>query len=285
MALIDTQTFPLTRQRLTAALRLIPQQADIFSGEKMREARARFISGKNVLSSIRGWLQAANVVKRDGRSYFLTDFGKSLAGNDLRMSRAASWWCFHLSVCFSQRCEPYRSFFWILGERPDWVIFDHALIEKVSAVVAESSGLDVADASIEKNLEGVVKMFMGDSPLTDLGLIETRKEAGKLMIRLSEAIVQDQAIVFALALARHRHYPSAITINFSELIDIGLNHFLCMSVNMLRRRLREISRIRSWQASLAFVEGKDLDSIQFGDDLSPAKTLLRLLQETEDTWI
>ena len=88
MALIGTETFPLTKQRLITALALIPNQPDAFSGSKMRESRVAFICGKNVLDSIRGWLLAANIINKDGRQYFLTDYGKRLFSNDPRMEKA-----------------------------------------------------------------------------------------------------------------------------------------------------------------------------------------------------
>jgi hypothetical protein len=173
----------------------------------------------------------------------------------------------------------------VLGERADWEPYDQTLTKKIAVKEDANSVSKVANASIEKNLEGVVKMFMGDGPLTDLGLIERRNENGKLAVRQADAIVQDETIIYALALARHRHYPSAHTIHFSELVDIGFNHFLCMSVNTLRKRLRNISRNRAWEDYLSFIEGKDLDSIKFGDLLNPNRALLHLLQEADDTWI
>jgi hypothetical protein len=58
-----------------------------------------------------------------------------------------------------------------------------------------------------------------------------------------------------------------------------------MSINDLRNHLRELSRSTAWQQHFSFIEGKDLDSIQFGDRLNPNQTLLQLLQESEDTWL
>jgi hypothetical protein len=97
--------------------------------------------------------------------------------------------------------------------------------------------------------------------------------------------VPNQAIIHALGLARQRHFPSRMTVHFSELVEIGLHHFLCLPLSALRNRLRELSRSSAWQQYLEFLEGQDLDSVRFGDRLTPNQTLLSLLQETEDTWI
>jgi hypothetical protein len=128
-------------------------------------------------------------------------------------------------------------------------------------------------------------MFTGSSPLTDLGLIETRKEAGKQMFRLGTPEVADETLVYALSLARERHFRSAATLDFSELTGIDLQHFLGMSVNTLQRRLRELSRNRKWADHFKFVEGKGLESIDLRPGLQSRLTVLPLLQETDDTWI
>jgi hypothetical protein len=40
-----------------------------------------------------------------------------------------------------------------------------------------------------------------------------------------------------------------------------------------------------WQNELSFTENANLDSIAFGENLIPKKTLLVLLQESQDTWL
>ena len=251
----------------------------------MREARVQFVCGKNVLASMRGWLMAANIIEKTGNSYTLTDFGGRLVSNDKQLARAGSWWCFHLNVCFSFREEPYRSFFQLLGERGSWLPFDDDLVKKIASILTEYSDFDGALVTIDGNIEGVKRMFIDEGPLTDLGLIETRKDSGKLAIRLSTPVVADQTIIYALALARHRYFRTATTVHFSELIGANFNHFLCMSVNDLRKRLRVISRGQEWSDYMKFIEGKDLDSIELRDKLHPKMTVLQLLQETDDTWV
>ena len=284
MALIDTQTFTLTRQRLITALSLISNTPDIFSAGRMREARVAFISGKNVISSIRGWLLAAKVINNGTKSqYLLTDYGKRLLSVDPKMQKASSWWSLHLNICLSDRCDPYRALFYVLGEHKDYIAQDELLTSKLSAIINDNHSNAIANASIETNLAGVIKMFTGESPLSDLGLLDTLDNKSK--IRLGDPFVTDQAIGYGLALARHRFFATRTTVNFREFVDFGFHHFLCLSVNDLRNRLRELSRSAAWQQHFSFIEGKDLDSIQFGDRLNPNQTLLQLLQESEDTWL
>lgn len=285
MALIDTQTFPLTKQRLTTALAIIPGQPDAFSRARMRETRCAFISGKNVLDSIRGWLLAANIISRDGSKYFLTDFGKRLHATDARMETAAAWWSIHLNICFSERSEPYRALFIVVGEMTGDISLDDVLMSRIAAILDKQPGPAVSPATIEANLSGVLKMFMGGSPLSDLGLLDVLQGSNVRRLRLGEPTVPNQAIIHALALARHRLFPTRTTIHFSELVEISFHHYLCLPLNVLRNRLRELSRSTTWQQHLEFLEGQDLDSVRFGVRLYPNQTLLSLLQETEDTWI
>ncbi|MBV5275042.1 MAG: DUF4007 family protein [Lamprocystis purpurea] len=284
MAMINTQTFALTKQRLITALALIPKQPDAFTASRMRETRVQFISGKNVLDSIKGWLLAANVVVSERTQYFLTDYGKRLLLNDPRMENTGSWWSLHLAICFSERCDPYRSLFYILGESSDYVTVDDALFLKLAAIFAEQAEL-VKPSTIESNLDGVLRMFMGDSPLSDPGLIDIIKTGSKKRLRLAEPNVPEQALVHALALARHKHFPTRSTVHFRELVDLRLQHFLCLSMTDLKERLRDLGRSAAWQHHFEFLEGQGLDSVRFGERLNPNHTLLNLLQESKDTWI
>ncbi len=227
---------------------------------------------------------AANVIKNEGRNYSLTAFGESLAKNDLFLNRSGSWWSLHLNICFSARSEPYRSFFAELGDRATWIP-GSSVTSVVAQRIEKRTGTRFADATISNDLEGVMKMFTGSSPLTDLGLIETRKEAGKQLFRLGTPEVADETMVYALSLARERHFRNASTLHFTELTGIDFHHFLGISVNRLQRRLRELSRNRKWEEHFKFVEGKDLESIELRSKLWPKLAVLPLLQETEDTWI
>lgn len=282
MAMIDTQTFALSKQRLVAALKVIPGNPDIFGISRMREARVVFLSGKNVLISIKGWLQSANIITNNGRQYLLSNYGKQLNLNDPKMEKASSWWSVHLGICFSQRCEPYRSLFRELGCASNYVGKDDKLISSLSGRIEEASGDTKSADTIKTNLEGVIKMFNGKSPLTDLRLVEFDGRGQQL--KIGEPIVTDEIIIHAIALSRAAFFSGAITVNFRELVNNGVNDFLCLNVNNMRHRLRQISRSGRAQDYFSFAEGKDLDSIQFGSQLDPEKTLLNLLQESDDTW-
>jgi hypothetical protein len=266
-------------------VKLIPGQPDILSGSAtLRESRVQFICGTNVRQSIRSWLLAANVIAGAGRRYMLTDFAACLGKNDPAMANSSSWWAIHLNLCFAVRCEPYRSFVAEVGYSGLWLSAG-ALLPAVGKRISHLAGQEFAEATIESDLEGILKMFDGHNPVTELGLIETRREAGIRLFRLGSPEVTDQTLVYALALARERHFRHAPTVNFQELIGIDFHHFLGLSVNKFRRRLRDLSRQRAWEGYLKFAEGKDLESIELRDKLRPRHAVLALLQDADDTWL
>jgi hypothetical protein len=285
MELIRSQTFPITRQHVIAALTLIPGQPEILSGSAtLRESRVKFICGTNVRQSIRSWLLAADVIAGNGRRYTLTDFAACLLKNDAVLANSSSWWAIHLNLCFSERCEPYRSFVAEVGHSGTWVAAG-ALLPSVGKRIAGRAGQEFAEATIKSDLEGIFKMFTGHSPVTDLGLIETRDEDATRVFRLGNPVVTDQTLVYALALAKRSHFRNAATVNFRELIGIDFHHFLGLSVSTLQRRLRDLSRQRAWEDYLKFAEGMDLESIELRDKLRPRHAVLALLQGADDTWL
>ncbi|NOQ36399.1 MAG: hypothetical protein GQ569_10980 [Methylococcaceae bacterium] len=135
-------------------------------------------------------------------------------------------------------------------------------------------------------LSSVRRMFIGDRPLAELGLIETRKNREQgISIRLGTPKLTDEIIIHALAMMRFHYYKSRSSIAFSELLSAGLAHYLCSSPEQLRTELRRISQTSRWNNHFVFKESINIDSISFGDDCNPKKTLLELLQKGEDTWL
>ena len=279
--MIGTDTAYISRWWVKRALELIEIDKDAFSD--LRQARVKFIAGSNrIRKTIKNWMIASGLAKKSGRSIFLTDAAKRLKENDPDLKMSSTWLVIHLAISFSDRGEPYISFFRKLDPSShDWVDWKTL----TSKVYTDTLSTRYEFSSVKNDLEAVRGMFRQSGPLRDLGLVDNRSDSETTWIRLGDAGIPDEAIIHALALARHRHFPSRTTIHFSELIETGFNHFLCLSVNALRQRLRQINRAHTFHKYFRFVEGKDLDSVQFGDHLHPNRTILLVLHETEDTWL
>ena len=281
IGLIGSETAHITRWWVKQGLTLIQKEAGVFNN--MRAARVKFIAGSNrIKSTIKNWLLAADLINKKGRLFEINNNGKKIIDNDPHLRKSSSWIAIHLGICFSVRGEPYISLFHqIDSSLMDWVEWKDLCDTIYKCKFHEK----YESSTIKYDLEGVRGMFETGGPLFDLGILEIRKNGDGIWLRIGTPKIPDQAIIHALALARHRHFPSRMTIHFSELDEIGFNNFLCMSITEMRNRLHELSRSAAWQQHFSFIEGKGLDSIQFGDRLNPNQTLLQLLQESEDTWL
>lgn len=282
MALIGNQKFALSKWWASKGIELVQNNRDIFSKSKLREARKTFIAGTNVIDSIQGWLLAAQLISRiKTGEYELTDFARALNKNDSKLEKSTSWWAIHLSICLSDRSEPYNQFFLNLDNfSKDWIKKEDLEI-KIDLVIE-----DAAKASLVSNLEGVRKMFDNNNPLAEIGLIETRKNKEEgILIRLGSPKITDEIVLHALAMIRFHRHKSEPTVDFSKLLTSGIAHFLCCSPAELREHFKRMKQSGKWFAYFNYDTQANLDSISFGDLCTPDKTLLLLLQEGSDTWL
>ncbi len=288
MALMSNEGEPVSRWWVAKGIKTIRTDREIFSSSNMRRARNEFIAGANRLGTIKSWLLAAQLIKngRNTKEHELTDFGFAVLENDPNLEKSSTWWAFHLAICFSFSSEPYLSFFINLDSlSKDW-INNKQLSEKILNSLKNDKDEAYKESTIESLLGGVRKMFEGDRPLADLGLIETRKNREEgILIRLGSPKLTDEIILHALAMSRFHNFKSRSGIDFSELSKIGLHHYLCCSPEQLRHHLRRMNQSHQWQNYFSFNEAVNLDSIAFADDCDPRKTLLLLLQQGKDTWL
>ncbi len=277
---MNNYKFAITRWWLSTGLEVLQTSPDIFTSKKLREATKYFIAGSTVLKSISSWMSAAQLTEK--RKKGLTDFGLAISKNDPKLTKSATWWSIHLSLCFSDSSDPYSHFFLKLDYMArDWLLWLD-LSERIYSSLDE-----VSEQSLDSSLEGIKKMFQGDSPLAELGLIETRKEQknSALSVRLGTPELSDEIIIHALALTRHRHFRNRDSVDFTTLSKTGLPHFLCCSSEYLRQQLKSMSQMNKWHDYFSFDHAVDLDSISFKEQCMPAITLLLLLQKGQDTWL
>lgn len=287
MALMNNQTFGLTKWWLTCALDIVQVDRETFRSTKMREARKRFIAGTNAVKAIREWLLATQIIKKspENGQYELTNLGRSIKQNDKNLEGSSAWWAIHLAICFPERNngattkdEPYVSLFNCLDSiGKSWISCDeleHQIFAKLSK--------EYARGSVEPALEGVFNMFNTDQPLADIGLLEIQ---GKFKnIRLGSPIVSDEVIVHALAMARSSLFPTRTTIDFMELIKNNVHAYLCLTPEEFRNRIRRLSNSDNWKKYLTYSENANLNSIFFSENLRSIETILILLQANKNAW-
>jgi hypothetical protein len=129
-------------------------------------------------------------------------------------------------------------------------------------------------------------MFMEDGPLQGLGLIEVKKGGGgEIGWRIGTPAVPESVVVFAMALAKERYFSGRPSVDFGELLEKGIDRFLTLSQDDLRRRLNVISNSTQWRDEIRFNDVANLASITFGDRFTVERMLLALIQGGEDSWI
>ncbi len=258
----------------------IKRNSRLFSKPNLRVARRELLAGKNQLLAIRNWLIASQLVEKDGSDYRLTRFGERVLENDSDFRKSASWWAFHLLVCTCQDAFPYDTLFLILDTNVRQFVSNSSLREEMS-----KRG-NSAEGSIKTYFDGVASMFMEDGPLQGLGLIEVKKGGGgEIGWRIGTPAVPESVVVFAMALAKERYFSGRPSVDFGELLEKGIDRFLTLSQDDLRRRLNVISNSTQWRDEIRFNDVANLASITFGDRFTVERMLLALIQGGEDSWI
>jgi hypothetical protein len=140
-----------------------------------------------------------------------------------------------------------------------------------------------ADKTVNNDLVAVRGVLAGDGPMAELGLLEFRE--GGEAVRFGSPSVPREAILFGLALAKEDWFPSRISVDFSELTERSLDHFLCTTPEGLREYLRAISRSDRAPGYVTFSEQANLNSVEFGAELRSDRMALALLQEGSASWM
>lgn len=288
MALLSNQGEPVSKWWLSKSISIINSQPDFFSGKNLRVARRQLIAGTNRLQTIEGWLLAAGLVDRDQKKrsteYFLTHFGHYLHKNDPDLQRSNSWWAIHLYLCFSKRSDPYSQIMKLLGSNhKSWIGWNDLLLKLKELENFQEN----KSSSIESIAGGIRRMFVGDRPLAELGLVTVRKESFPQghWLQLGSPRVSDSIIVHALALARESYFPTRTSVDYSEILKIDLHSFLCLSSDELRAHIRRLSHNGKWNSYFNYTEAVNLNSIGIFQDLTVNKTLLHVLHETTNSWL
>lgn len=282
---IDTQTFAISRWWAYAGLIAVQKNPSIFSGTQVRNARVELIAGKNQLIAIKNWLLAGQLIKKEGSTHQLTRVGKCFLDNDPKLQKSSTWWAFHLLCCMGEDAYPYNALFSALDTEIRAFTGSAELKERIGE---QSQGL--SNSTLETYLDGVLNMFRRDGPLEGLAIVEQTKNgrgtgeniSDSIAWRLGRPAIPDGAILLGLALVRQRHYVTRTSIDFGELISVGLHHYLTLSQDDLRQRLRSISRT---DCGVSYATAANLDSISFDHSFVIDRILVKLLQEGADTWM
>lgn len=208
------ETFPLRQLWLRKAYDAVAtaqtsSDKAVFSDDA---AIARFGVGKNMVTSMRFWAAACQVIREDADSggYVPHDLGRLLFdredGLDPYCESPATTWLMHWILA----CSPERTTTW-------WYIFNHvvqqsfdreAVVNALSGLIAEH-GLRISIATLKRDVECCIRSYVpragGDSPeeiseplLGELGLIQQNAKGALEFRRGTKHSLPDGVFAYAL---------------------------------------------------------------------------------------
>lgn len=279
---LDTQSFPMNRWWAQAGLKAVQSDPTIFSNANRRTARKELLAGANMLVAIKNWLSASRLIKKDGNGFVLDRYGRAILENDPTFQSSSTWWAFHLLLCLSEVAYPYNGVFAQLEPSVRAYVGTTMLVERITEV----EGNELKVGTVETYVDGILKTFGRGGALEGLGLIESRIDRSasgdSVFWRLGAPTVPDGAILFAVALMRERYFSTRMSIDFSELISMHLDHYLIMPQDALRARIKQFS-LRN--LGLQYTTNANLDSLSFDPLFTAESVLMTFLQEGADTWM
>ncbi|GAB5351632.1 DUF4007 family protein [Qipengyuania sp. 483] len=210
------ETFPLRYGWLKKAFDPVYEQrksADNRSIFLSDSAIADFGVGKNMVSSMRYWAQACNIIKTEGQALRPTAFGEKIfgpSGLDPYIEHEATLWLLH----------------WFLCSRPDRTTWHYAfnyfhaqnfdremLVEELLKVATAQSWPRVSAATVKRDVECFARTYAArplaksathedalESPLCELGLLRpTGRKDGFRFVRGQQPSLGGGVFAFAVA--------------------------------------------------------------------------------------
>lgn len=185
------ETFPLRYGWLKKAYDATAEAGDdpdskraVFNAE---DAIARFGVGKNMVSSMRHWASASDVVEGEGDRVRVTAFGKRIfgarGGYDPYMENQATMWLVHLNLCG----RPTKtSWYWFFNHFGAHSFRRDDLVQALLRLAASREWKRVSETTVRRDVECLLRTYAApvsssagtpedalESPLAELGLVRT----------------------------------------------------------------------------------------------------------------
>ena len=254
------ETFPLRYGWLKKAFDIVydniddPKNKSVFSDD---EAIATLGVGKNMVSSIRYWAQASNVIEETGvNSLAPTEIGLRLFGPeglDPYMENAATLWLVHWNLC----SQPGRTTWYWAFNHFQAQSFERDMLVKDLLRLAESRAWQrVSAATVKRDVECFVRTYAArptsehglhedslESPLAELGLLKaTGKKDGFRFVRGEHSTLGDGVFAYAVMQFWAEFSPTASSLSFEAIAHEpgSPGRVFCLDEADLARRLAEI---------------------------------------------
>ena len=189
------------------------------------DAIAKFGVGKNMVTSIRHWANAAKIiVEPETKTVRTTKLGQKLfgkAGLDPYMEHPATLWLIHWQLA----ARPKKTtWFWAFSYYPAITFERDGLAQKIDRLAKDRNWSRVATMTIKKDVACFIRTYVArnpsgrtghddtvESPLTELGLIKAiGKKDGFRFVRGPKSTLGDGVFVYAL-IDFWKHYSTNTT--------------------------------------------------------------------------
>lgn len=254
------ETFPLRYGWLKKAFDAVESCEDKKDTKRIfldEDAIARFGVGRNMVSSIRFWSMATDIIAEADNSNALESTllaRRVLAddGLDPFMENPATLWLIHWKLC----SNPYRTtWFWFFNHFSGIAFERENLASALVALAEERQWPRVSPATVKRDVECFVRTYaarppsasatgedMLESPLTELGLIQaTGKKDGFQIVRGPKGSLGEGVFAFALIDFWSR-YSDSNTLSFEAVAHEpgSPGRIFLLDENELAERLSEI---------------------------------------------
>jgi len=261
---LDTQSFPIKKHWIEAALREVRSNPSIFSKSNLSEFRKKFLAGANQNTAAKNWLLRSELIEGAGKNIKLSDLGECIFREDPHVNSALSWWLFHIHLCVNT-AFPYSSLFLSFDVDGNWMLINE--VKESLLLEAKQLGLDLADKTINTYFSGVDASFRPGQMLYLLALIERRKSkqegSSTWMIRRTNVKPNRELIVYTALLLHRRYFRGQSTVGTPDLLKRGFGKMLGMRDTDLRDQLSEMRYDKKCSSMIEYTRKQDLDNIHF----------------------
>jgi hypothetical protein len=215
------ETFPLRYGWLKKAFDLVREQGacgDNRSIFQREDAIARFGVGKNMVSSIRHWAVAVNIIEDDSDTGQIvpSELGQLIFGSEAEpgldpfLENPSTLWLIHWQLC----SRPIKTtWYWVFNHFPGTQFDRHQIAEGLEKMANERNWVrGVSPATIKRDVECFVRSYVAhpvtgkyspedtiESPLAELGLIKPiGKRDGFRLVSGSKPSLGSGVFLFAL---------------------------------------------------------------------------------------
>ncbi len=268
------------------------------------EAMVQLGLGKNMVQSLRFWVQAMRVAESgEGNSLQLTEFGTQVFGKkglDPYMEDASTLWLLHWQLC-SHSENPLFAWHFLFNRYNEPEIVRSVVLEAIERE-SQKMARPLAKATLAQHFDVFMHTYVPtrgakneilednlDCPLVELGLIEklgekrNRHDKNETIYGFNREPKPDLSIgVFLYAVYDYwrRYKPDEETLSLTEL-TVGLGspgQVFKLPEDDIRSRLNLISE---WGEDYSFKESAMFDQLQRVDDAYESKELIEFAYEGE----